>query len=82
MVHFDADGQHDVADIAALLRPVVAGEADISLGSRFLDKENRKAIPVVRRLLLKVAVWVNGLLTGMWLSRRAQRLAGDEQTGT
>ena len=68
VVHFDADGQHDAEDIAALLQPVIAGKVDISLGSRFLDKKNRKDTPVVRRMLLKAAILVNGLFTGLWLS--------------
>ena len=68
VVHFDADGQHEVEDLAALLRPVLDGEADISLGSRFLVKKNSRNTPWLRRILLKTAILVNGLLTGMWLS--------------
>ena len=68
VVHFDADGQHDVEDIAALLQPLIAGEVDVSLGSRFLNKKNHKDTPVVRRMLLKAAILVNGLFTGLWLS--------------
>lgn len=33
---FDGDGQFLAADLAALMRPVVTGEADVVLGSRFL----------------------------------------------
>jgi hypothetical protein len=32
----DADGQHDPSGIPALLAPVLAGEADVTIGSRFL----------------------------------------------
>src|SRR6056297_2168564 len=35
IVTFDADGQHDPADLPAMLRPVIDGEADVVLGSRF-----------------------------------------------
>lgn len=35
-VMLDADGQHDPACIPDLLQPIVAGEADIAIGSRFL----------------------------------------------
>jgi glycosyltransferase involved in cell wall biosynthesis len=34
-VQLDADGQHDPADLAGLLEPVLAGEADIAVGTRF-----------------------------------------------
>ena len=37
-VIMDADGQHDPADIPALLGPVTNGEADLALGSRFLGR--------------------------------------------
>jgi glycosyltransferase involved in cell wall biosynthesis len=34
-VRVDGDGQHDPAQLSALLEPVLAGEADIAVGSRF-----------------------------------------------
>ena len=36
VVQMDADGQHDPADVIALAAPVVAGELDLVIGSRFL----------------------------------------------
>ena len=36
VVLLDGDGQHDAADIPTLLGPVLAGEADIVIGSRFI----------------------------------------------
>lgn len=68
IVHFDADGQHSIEDIPGLLAPVIAGRADVALGSRFLRKEDWQAVPPSRRLLLKGAVIVNWLLTGLWLT--------------
>jgi glycosyltransferase involved in cell wall biosynthesis len=68
IVHFDADGQHRADDIEKLLEPLVAGEADVALGSRFLMAADRDRVPYRRRLLLKGGVVVNGLLTGLWLS--------------
>ena len=32
VVTFDADGQHDAADIAALIQPILSGEFDVTLG--------------------------------------------------
>ncbi len=68
IVHFDADGQHQLADMERLLEAVRAGDVDVALGSRFLQKEDRDAVPLGRRWLLKGGVVVNGLLTGVWLS--------------
>jgi glycosyltransferase involved in cell wall biosynthesis len=54
VVTFDADGQHDVADLPALLGPIAQGEVEICLGSRFLDGHNQ--VPAVRRAVLAGAV--------------------------
>ena len=37
VVTLDGDGQHDPAEIPAVAAPVLAGEADLAIGSRFLD---------------------------------------------
>jgi glycosyltransferase involved in cell wall biosynthesis len=54
VVTFDADGQHDVADIPALLDPIARGEVEITLGSRFLGTHS--AMPTSRRVVLFFAV--------------------------
>lgn len=54
VVTMDADGQHSPEDLPALLAPLVSGQADVALGSRFLDARN--TIPPVRRLMLRCAV--------------------------
>jgi polyprenyl-phospho-N-acetylgalactosaminyl synthase len=36
IVHFDADGQHNPADIPQLIKPIEEGRADIVFGSRYL----------------------------------------------
>jgi len=54
IVTFDADGQHDVNDIAALLQPLLDGECDVTLGSRFLGQTSN--MPLTRKLLLKLGV--------------------------
>jgi len=38
VVTFDADGQHEVADIAAMIEPIRNGEVQVTLGSRFLGE--------------------------------------------
>lgn len=37
IVHFDADGQFRTKDIARAIKPIVDDQADVVLGSRFLD---------------------------------------------
>ncbi|MHC4696674.1 MAG: glycosyltransferase family 2 protein [Planctomycetota bacterium] len=54
VVSFDADGQHRVEDIPALLQPIYRGECDIALGSRFLGQALE--MPPTRRLTLQLAV--------------------------
>ena len=54
IVTFDADGQHRVEDIAALLAPISAGECEITLGSRFLGEA--LDMPATRRITLRLAV--------------------------
>lgn len=38
-VQMDGDGQHDVAYLEKLLEPLMTGEADVVIGSRFLERE-------------------------------------------
>ncbi len=54
VVTFDADGQHDTEDIPALVAPVLSGECDVALGSRFLHPGTE--VPQIRRLVLKSGV--------------------------
>ena len=54
IVTFDADGQHRVEDVAAMVTPIWRGECDITLGSRFLGETPN--IPSSRRLMLRLAV--------------------------
>ena len=53
VIQMDADGQHDPACARALIAPVLAGEADVTIGSRFLGKATYR-IPGLRRLGMKV----------------------------
>lgn len=38
-VQMDGDGQHDIAYLDRLLDPILKNEADIAIGSRFIEKE-------------------------------------------
>ncbi len=62
IITFDADGQHRVEDIPAMLRPVVNNECAVTLGSRFLRKVE---MPWFRRLTLKIAILVVWIFYGV-----------------
>lgn len=62
IVTFDADGQHRVQDLPAIIQPVADGEADISFGSRFLKKTK---VPLMRRILLKGSIAIIFLFYGI-----------------
>jgi glycosyltransferase involved in cell wall biosynthesis len=54
VVTFDADGQHDPNEIAALLEPLEKNEVDIVLGSRFIKSGSN--VPPLRRMALKAGI--------------------------
>jgi glycosyltransferase involved in cell wall biosynthesis len=56
-VRLDGDGQHDPGQLPAIVAPVVAGEADIVVGSRFLGTGPYRSSPARRvgiRILARV----------------------------
>jgi glycosyltransferase involved in cell wall biosynthesis len=53
VVRTDADGQHDVACIGHLLKPVMAGEADFVIGSRYLSTSQYQPT-LARRIGMKI----------------------------
>ena len=66
IVHFDADGQHRAEKIEKLIAPILSNQADLVVGSRFL--EGKTEAPLPKRVVLRVGTFVNGVLTGVWLS--------------
>jgi glycosyltransferase involved in cell wall biosynthesis len=67
-VHFDADGQHDCGQIEHLIAPIVAGQADVVFGSRFLRSQDRAQVPWKKRILLRGGILISWAMTGMLLS--------------
>lgn len=51
LVTFDADGQHRIDDITTVIKPIIDNDADIVIGSRFLEEQSK--IPNYRRLGIK-----------------------------
>lgn len=67
VVQMDADGQHEPADIPALLDAVTASDVDIALGSRFLgDRAYRPAL--ARRLGMRLFAFLAFAATGIRFS--------------
>ncbi len=66
IVTFDADGQHRADDVARLLEALEKNDADIAVGSRFLDL--RSNVPLIRRMLLRVAARFMRMTSGVALT--------------
>ncbi len=66
IVTFDADGQHSVDDIPAMVRPIWEGSCEITLGSRFLG--HVVDIPPARLRVLRLAVLFTQLVSRVKLS--------------
>jgi len=67
IVTFDADGQHDPADIARLDAALRQG-FDVALGSRFIQGGQAQNMPYQKRLALRLAILVTKWLTGLPLT--------------
>ncbi|WP_457754636.1 glycosyltransferase family 2 protein [Thermococcus sp.] len=72
VVCIDADGQHNPEEIPLLLKPILEDEADLVIGSRYLNGAH-KSIPLYRRL-------------GLWVLNKTTVLASgakitDSQSG-
>ena len=53
LVTIDADGQHRIEDVKKVVEPIEKGEADLIIGSRFLDTA-QKQIPGYRKIGIKL----------------------------
>lgn len=63
-VQLDGDGQHDPAYISKLIEPILNGEADIVIGSRFIEKNGFQS-SAARRAGIKVIRGVIRLCCGV-----------------
>ena len=65
-VRVDGDGQHDPAQLGALLAPVLADEADIAIGSRFRETLGGESESFrssrTRRMGISILAWTVSLL--------------------
>jgi len=61
LVTLDADGQHNPDEISSLVEPILADEADVVIGSRFLREGDSDLIPGYRKMGLRM---ITGLASG------------------
>jgi glycosyltransferase involved in cell wall biosynthesis len=61
LIILDSDGQHQPSDIPKLLEPILAGDADFVIGSRFVDGGGSEDMPAYRRLGIKVITAASNL---------------------
>lgn len=66
LVTFDADGQHRIEDIENVLEKIISNEADIVIGSRFLN-ENQK-MPKYRKFGIKAITKLTNTVGGTNIS--------------
>tara|TARA_Y100000996_G_C22516217_1_gene640479 strand:+ start:112 stop:999 length:888 start_codon:yes stop_codon:yes gene_type:complete len=60
LVTFDADGQHRIEDIPTITEPILNNEAELIIGSRFLDKKSED-MPNYRKVGIKIITKVTNL---------------------
>jgi glycosyltransferase involved in cell wall biosynthesis len=63
-VRVDGDGQHDAAQLGPVIEPVLRGEVDIAVGSRYLSPAGGYRSSVPRRLGIRILAGAASLLTG------------------
>jgi hypothetical protein len=88
VVRVDGDGQHPAGEIDNLIAPILAGQADAVVGSRFGDPDGYRTPPGIRRVGQRVvSAWVSAAsgvrvtdaTSGFWaFGARAIRLLADE----
>ena len=61
LVVLDSDGQHETSDIPNLLEPILSGQADFTIGSRFVNGGGGTDMPAYRRLGIKVITAASNL---------------------
>ena len=50
LVILDSDGQHNPNDIPSVIEPIISGQADFTIGSRFVDGGGGVDMPAYRKL--------------------------------
>ena len=62
-VQFDGDGQHDVSYIKNIIEPIIKGQADMVIGSRFISNNNTFKSTFARRIGIRIISKIMKLIT-------------------
>ena len=62
-IQVDGDGQHDPAEIARLIEPLLRGQADMAVGTRFRGDGSYRS-PVARRIGIRMFARIVSLMVG------------------
>jgi glycosyltransferase involved in cell wall biosynthesis len=62
-VQVDGDGQHDPGELPKILAPVVAGEADLVVGTRFAGEGEFRST-AIRRIGIRIFAWTVSQIVG------------------
>ena len=76
IVTFDADGQHRVEDVATILQPLLSGEREVVLGSRFKSQGAAPGIPALRKFLLRGGAMFSRVALGLQVTDMHNGLRG------
>ena len=63
IVTFDADGQHQAAELPAILEPILSGRCEVTLGNRFLSAQSN--VPPIRKVFLQLGRLFTRLTSGV-----------------
>jgi glycosyltransferase involved in cell wall biosynthesis len=80
-VRLDGDGQHDASEIPKILAPVESGDADLVIGSRFVDDSGSYRPPLARRLGIRVFARLVSLLGGQRVTDTTSGFVALSRTG-
>ncbi len=64
-VQYDGDGQHVATEITKLIKPIISNNADIVIGSRFINGNNKYKGLLSRKIGIKFFQFLNHILIGM-----------------
>ncbi|HWQ22489.1 MAG TPA: glycosyltransferase family 2 protein [Gaiellaceae bacterium] len=80
-VRLDGDGQHDASELGRLLAPLERGEADVVVGSRFVDGGGSYRPPFARRAGIRVFAGLVSLLGGQRVTDTTSGFVALDRTG-
>jgi glycosyltransferase involved in cell wall biosynthesis len=80
-VRLAGDGQHDASEIGKLLAPIRAGDADLVIGSRFVDAGGTYRPPFARRMGIRVFARLVSVLGGQRVTDTTSGFVAVNRTG-